>query len=99
MENPRKVKLSDHMMSLLNAVDDKANVVEAIFARTWPSGWSGSRADILEVRGRALEKLSEHPSSIVQEMVSEKLKEIGRAVLRIRASEAEESNRQEQRFE
>ncbi len=99
LENPRKVKLSDHMMSLLDAVDDKASVVEAIFARTWPSGWSGSLADILEVRGRALEKLSEYPSTIVQEMVSEKLKEIGRAVLRNRASEAEENNRQEQRFE
>jgi hypothetical protein len=87
------------MMSLLDAVDDKEGVVEAIFARTWPSGWSGSLADILEVRGRALEALLEYPSTIVRQMVSEKLKEIGRAVLRNRASEAEESNRREQRFE
>lgn len=99
LENPRKVKLSDHIMSLLDAVDDKESVVEAIFARTWPSGWSGSLADILEVRGRALEKLSEYPSAMVQQMVSEKLKEIERAVLRNRASESEENNRQEQRFE
>ncbi len=87
------------MTSLLDAVDDKASVVEVIFARTWPSGWSGSLADILEVRALALEKLSEHPSTIVQEMIAEKLKEIGRAVLRNRASEAEENSRREQRFE
>jgi hypothetical protein len=99
LENPKKVKLSDHMTSLLDAVDDKASVVEAIFARTWPSGWSGSLADILEVRALALKELSEYPSTIVQEMVVEKLKEISRAVLRNRASEAEENSRQEQRFE
>ena len=99
LENPRKVRLSDHMTSLLDAVDDKASVVEVIFARTWPSGWSGSLADILEVRALALKELSEHPSTIVQEMVVEKLKEIGRAVLRNRASEAEENSRREQRFE
>lgn len=99
LDNPSKVKLSEHMNSLLNSVDDKTRVVEAIFSRVWPSGWSGSLADILEVRGRALEELCNYPSPMVQQMVTEKLKEIRKAVLKYRASEADDNNRREQRFE
>lgn len=99
MENPREVKISDHMMAILNAVNDKTSVVETIFARIWPSGWSGSLANILEVRASALEKLSEYPSPEVQRIVTEKLKIIRKDILKNRAREAEENNRREQRFE
>lgn len=99
LENPNKVKLSDHVLAILDAVDDKTKVVKKIFDRIWPSGWSGSLADILEVRGRALKDLSEYPSPEVRLIVDEKLKELERVVLKERASEADENNRREQRFE
>ncbi|NIY78636.1 hypothetical protein HCZ23_04030 [Celeribacter sp. HF31] len=99
LENPSKVKLSDHMMAILDASDNKTEVVETIFSRTWPSGWSGSLADILEVRGRALASLSDYPSPDVKMLVTEKLKEIEQAVLKNRAKEADEHSSREQRFE
>lgn len=99
LENPSKVKLSDHMMAILDAVENKPKVVETIFSRTWPSGWSGSLADILEVRGRALAGLSDYPSPDVKRIVTEKLKEIEQAIQKNRAREADENNSREQRFE
>jgi hypothetical protein len=99
MENPSKVKISDHMMTILNAVDNKINVVETVFGRIWPSSWSGSLADILEVRVCALEELSEYPSPEVQRIVTEKLKTVRKDILECRAREADENNRREQRFE
>jgi hypothetical protein len=99
LENPSKVKLSDHMMAILNAADDKTKVVKTIFDRIWPFSWSGSLAGILEVRAGALQELSKYPFPEVQLMVAEKLKEIQRAVLKERASEADENIRREQRFE
>lgn len=99
LENPSKLKLSDHMMAILDAVDDKPKVVETIFARTWPSGWSGSLADILEVRARAFAELADYPSSDVRNLIAEKLQHIEQSVRKNRAREADENNRREQRFE
>jgi hypothetical protein len=100
LENSSKAKLSDHMMAILNVTHEKTNVVKTIFARIWPSGgWSGSLADILEVRGRAVRELSEYPSPEVRQMVGDKLRELEMSILKERASEADENNRREQRFE
>ncbi|MCR6710943.1 hypothetical protein, partial [Enterobacter bugandensis] len=99
LDNPKKVILSHHITSLLDAADNKAAIVETIYSKTFPSGWSGSLADILEVRLEAFEVLLNHISPEVREMAKTKLSLLNRSIRESRASEAEEYNRREQRFE
>ncbi len=99
MENPKQVTLSSHIKSLLEAAEDKAAIVETIFCRTFPSGWSGSLAEILEVRSKAFSDLLNYPSPEVQKMASIKLALLYRSVRENREQEAKLDTRQEQRFE
>ncbi|MFN4501036.1 hypothetical protein ACK3XA_29190 [Klebsiella grimontii] len=98
-DNPKKVILSHHITSLLDAAENKAAIVETIYSRSFPGGWSGSLADILEVRLEAFEVLLNHVSPEVREMAKTKLSLLNRSIRESRASEAEEYNRREQRFE
>lgn len=97
--NPNKVILSHHIRSLLDAADNKAAIVEIMFSRSFPDGWSGSLADILEVRSEAFSDLLNHVSPEVREMAKIKLSLLNRSIRENREREAEEYNRWEQRFE
>ncbi|KCZ57920.1 hypothetical protein HY36_12160 [Hyphomonas atlantica] len=97
--NPKRVVLSDHIMALLNVVEDKSSVVDIIAANTWPSGWSGSLADILERRAEAFAALMEHSSEEVCQLAKTKLRIIEQSIRINRAQEIEQSSRREQRFE
>lgn len=99
LDNPKKVILSHHISSLLDAAENKVEIVEAIFSRSYPSGWSGSLADILEVRSEAFAELLTHVSPEVREVAKTKLSLLNRAIRENRESEVEEYNRREQRFE
>lgn len=99
LENPRKVKISDHMLAILEAALDKVQVIDIIFERVSPNSWSGSRADIIEVRAQAISALANHPRVDVKARVVQKLKELDRYIQIQRKIEAEEHNRREQRFE
>ncbi|WP_319532339.1 hypothetical protein [uncultured Cohaesibacter sp.] len=99
MENPSKVKLSGHMLAILDAAEDKTKIVEVIFSRTWPSGWSGSLSNILETRARAFAALAEYPSKAVKCLVEGKLRQIEQSIRVERQKEAEEHAEREQRFE
>ena len=70
-----------------------------IFSRSFPSGWSGSLADILEVRSEAFADLLNHVSPEVREIARTKLSLLNRSIRENREREAEEYNRREQRFE
>ncbi|MDW1317920.1 hypothetical protein AB9B33_25035, partial [Klebsiella pneumoniae] len=70
-----------------------------LLIRTFPSGWSGSLADILEVRSEAFAVLLNHVSPEVREMAKTKLSLLNRSIRENREREAEEYNRREQRFE
>lgn len=74
-------------------------MIETIFLRTWPSAWSGSLAEILEVRSKAFAELLDHDSLEVRETAKVKLVKIENSAREKRKEEAEESNRYEQRFE
>lgn len=99
MENPKEVVLSDHIKSLLEIAEDKISIVETIYFQTLPSRYSGSRAELLEVRAKAFSGLLEYPSIEVREFAKVKLSLIERSVRECKDQEAEKNARREQRFE
>lgn len=99
LDHPKTVAVSEHAKALLDVASDKEPVLQMIFEGAWPSGWSGSLADILEARATAFEELLSHPSDVVQASVSEKLEVLRQAVRSNREKESDEHNRREQRFE
>lgn len=99
LNNPKRVVLSSHAKALLDVAKNKLGVAEIMFQAISPSSWSGSRAEILEVRSRAFAALLEHSSLEVREFARGKLNLIEQSIRRNREQEAEEDSRQEQRFE
>lgn len=97
--NPKQVVLSQHIISILNVAENKVAIVETIFARTFPRGWSDSLADILEVRSQAFAELLNHASSEVREIAKTKLSLLMGSIRENRELETDEYNRREQRFE
>ncbi|CAK8722554.1 ATP-binding protein [Candidatus Electrothrix laxa] len=98
-DHPKKVKLSEHIKALLEVAENPIDIVEIIFKNTWPGDWSGSLANILEVRSRAFAEFLEHPSDELREFAKEKLGEIKKSVHQNREQEAERNSQHEQRFE
>lgn len=99
LDNPKEVALSSHITALLDAAEDKVAIVESILSTTFPNGWSGSLADILEVRAKAFAKLTNHDSPEVQEIAKAKLSLLNRSIRENRDRESDEYNHREQRFE
>jgi hypothetical protein len=93
------VVLSEHIKSILGAAKDKLTIVEIIFKDVWPSGWSGSLADILEARSKAFAELVEYPNPEVRTLARAKLAILEKSIRKEREREAEEHNEREQRFE
>jgi hypothetical protein len=98
-ENPRRTALGEHIKALLRAATDKLAIVEIIFEDIHPSSWSGSLADIFEVRSEAFAELLEYPDYDVQAFVKTKLPLLKQQIRVQRDSEASEHNEREQRFE
>ena len=99
LDNPKEVALSKHIASLLDAAEDKVAIVETIFSRTFPGGWSGSLADILEVRSKAFAELLNQDTPEVQNIAKAKLSLLDRSIRENRERESDEYNQREQRFE
>lgn len=99
LAHPKRVVLSKHIKSLLKAAQDKLSIVEIMFSAIQPSSWSGSRAEIVELRSRAFAELRDYPLPEVAELAKQKLAQIEQLVRTYREKEAEEHNRREQRFE
>jgi hypothetical protein len=98
-ENPKSLVLSEHIKALLEVALDKLAVVEVIFENSRPGSWSGSLAEILEVRAKAFEELLEYPDSKVQTLVRTKLAILAQWVNAERERESSEQTGREQRFE
>lgn len=98
-DHPKRMVLSDHIKSLFAAATDKHAMIETIFEDINPSSWSGSRANIMEIRSRAFEELLDDPDAEVQAWVRTKLAILKQAIHTERGREAAEHNRREQRFE
>lgn len=77
-------------MALLDIAENKIEIIETIFHKTYPGGWSGSLAEILEVRSKAFAQLLNHPLSEVREYAQSKLILIEKNIQENRAREAEE---------
>ncbi|WP_312835603.1 hypothetical protein [Comamonas sp.] len=98
-DHPKRMVLSDHIKSLLAAATDKHAMVETIFEDINPSSWSGSRANIMEIRSKAFEELLDYPDTEVQAWVRTKLAILKQVIRTEQEREAAEHNRREQRFE
>lgn len=99
LEHPKRVVLSEPIKALLEAAVDKKNIINTIFSRIQPTSWSGSRADIMEIRAKAFAELLEHPSSEVRDLAARKLELVEQFVRQDREQEAAEHSQREQRFE
>lgn len=99
LENPKQVSLSQHIISLLDVAEEKSAIVDIITTTTIPGGWSGSLANILEVRSKAFAELLNHSSTEVKGLARTNLSQLKRYIRNYREQEAEEHNRREQRFE
>lgn len=99
LEHPKRVVLSEPIKALLQAAVDKQSIVNTIFSEIQPMSWSGSRADIMEIRAKAFAELLEHPLSEVRDLTTKKFEWVERAVREEREREAQEHGRREQRFE
>ncbi|MBO9829258.1 hypothetical protein J7373_13450 [Xanthomonas sp. A2111] len=99
LDHPKRVVLSEPIKALLEAATDKEGIVNTIFLGIQPMSWSGSRADIMEIRARAFAELLEHPQPEVQDLAARKLEHVEQVMRNIREQEAAEHNRREQRFE
>lgn len=99
LNNPKKLTLSHQITSLLDAAENKIAIVEVIFNKSFPNGWSGSLADILEVRAEAFAELLNHSSPEVREIAKIKLSHLNRSIRENREREVEEYNWREQRSE
>ncbi|WP_371182003.1 hypothetical protein [Xanthomonas sacchari] len=99
LDHPKRVVLSEPIKALLEAATDKEGIVNTIFLGIQPTSWSGSQADIMEIRARAFAELLEHPKPEVRDLVAKKLEHVEQVMRNIREREAAEHNRREQRFE
>lgn len=99
LEHPKRVVLSEPIKALLQAAVDKRGIVDTIFSGIQPMSWSGSRADIMEVRARAFAELLEHPLPEVRDLAARKLERVEQVVRQEREREAVEHSGREQRFE
>jgi len=98
-DNPKQVKLSDHIKSLLEISENKTEIIEIIFSDIQPSGWSGSLADIIETRAKAFSELLDHSLPEVRESAKTKFTKIEKIVQEEKKRESERNTRREQRFE
>ena len=98
-ETPKQMIISKHVMSLLELAQNKLAIVEIIFKNAFPGGWSGSLADILEVRSKAFAELLRHYDTEVQALVRIKLADFAQNIRAEREREALRNNEREQRFE
>jgi hypothetical protein len=98
-DNPKHTVLSNHVKSLLEVAQDKLAMVEIIFENAHPGGWSGSLADILEVRSKAFAELLKHSNPEMQGLVRTKLTLLEQQIHIEREREAARNNEREQRFE
>lgn len=102
LEHPKRVVLSEPIKALLEAAVDKQSIVNTIFSGIQPMSWSGSRADIMEIRARAFSELLERSFlPEVRDLAARKLERVEQIVRqeREREREAAEHSRREQRFE
>lgn len=99
LDDPKPFVLSEHIKALLEVAENKTNVVEKIFASTWPSGWTGNLSEILEARSKAFAELLNHHSREVREFAKIKLAHIEKSISKNREQEAKANNQHEQRFE
>lgn len=99
LEHPKRVVLSEPIKALLEVSVDKQSIVNTIFSGIQPMSWSGSRADIMEIRARAFAQLLEHPLLEVRDLAARKLERVKQVMQQEREREAAEHSLREQRFE
>ena len=98
-EHPKLVILSDHIKYLLAVAKDKRFIVETIFEDISPNSWSGSRANIMEIRSKCVEELLDYPDSEVQAWVKINFVTLQKMIRIEREREETEYSQREQRFE
>lgn len=98
-DHPACMTLSPHIKALFTAAKDKCAMVEIIYGHVMPSSYSGSRANIMQIRSKAFEELLNYSDAAVQVQVQDKLSILEKAILAEQQREAAEQHLREQRFE
>ena len=99
LDDPKKLVLSEHILALLDVAPDKSAIVQIIYDNTSPGGWSGSLANILEIRSLAFSELLKYPDPKVQEAVKAKVALLENRIRVERDRETMENSEREKRFE
>lgn len=98
-DHPKSMVISGHVRSLLAIAEDKSAMVETIFDGIHPGSWSGSLADIFEIRSKAFAELLDDSDPQVKMLVRTRLAILEQRIRMEREREAAEHSEREQRFE
>jgi len=98
-DNGEAGPISEFATAFLNAAPSPGEVVEAYLKHLSPTGWSGSRADIVERRLVAIESLVDHHIPEVGQTIARLAPGIRNGIDRMRQAEQKEDRGSDQRFE
>lgn len=98
-DHPKSMGISEHIKSLLSVAQDKLAIVEIIFNGISPGSWSGSLADIFEIRSKAFAELLDHSDPAIRRLAKAKLAVLEQRIAKEREREAAQHSEREQRFE
>lgn len=94
-EHPKRAVLSEPIPALLEAVEDKQVIINAIFSGIQPTSWSDSLANIMEIRARAIAELLEHTLPEIRDLATRKLESVAHVLRQELEWEAAEHSRRE----
>ena len=93
------VVLSEQAHAIIGATQDPSTVLGNLCSSVYPSGWSGSLANIIAKRGQAFKPLLEHSRSDIRDAATTQIARISQWEDRERQQERAEDEQREQRFE
>lgn len=90
---------SDHAKQLLAHAPNPADVLGEFVHRFCPTGWSGSRASLMEMNGRLLDSLEEETAGKLAETLAATKEQFARRIVQERQWETETDRSRDERFE
>lgn len=98
-KEPEDVVLSEQAHAIIDATQDPSTVPRNFCSSAYPSGWSGSLANVITKRGQAFRTLLEHDRSDIRDAAEAAIAQISKWEKQERHRERAEYERREQRFE
>ena len=98
-KEPEDVVLSEQAHAIIDVTQDPSTVLKNFCSSAYPSGWSGSLANVIAKRGQAFRTLLEHDRSDIRDAAEAVIAQISKWEKQERHRERAEYERREQRFE